>query len=651
MTKMVPGSFRALAPRVPTAVALVMMLTGCLVLVGWAGDIDLLKRLIPGRVAMNPLTALTFMMAGGSLWLCAGRQTARRQGPSHMLGLMVMVVGFFRLMGYVLDWQFGPDQWLFTDKLALEVEPFPNRMSPNTAVNFVFVGCGLLLMDRTTRGGRRPTEVFALLVDFISLLALLGYVYQVSWLYGFVAFIPMALPTALVFHLSALGMFCARRESGWMALIMSSSPGGALVRRLFPVLLPGLVMLGWLRLEGEQRGLFDAETGTTLYTIVTICTVSGLIWWSARSLHRSDTARRQVQEELERFFTVSQDMLCIAGKDGYFKRINPAFSRTLGYTTEELLSRPFAEFVHPEDLARTQVEADDISEGQTSDHFENRYRCKDGSWRWLWWKGQLSEVEGLIYATARDITEQKLAQGEIQALNQTLNERATQLDASNQELEAFCYSVSHDLRAPLRGISGFAQALEEHAGSSLDDTGRGYLARVRNASDRMGQLIDDLLKLSRLTRAEMHLEDVDLSVQAEAVLTQISQRDLQRQVEWSVAPGITVHGDVALLRVLLENLLENAWKFTSKNPQAKIEVGMIGEEKDAKICFVRDNGVGFDMRYASKLFGAFQRLHAMSEFPGTGIGLATVQRVIRRHGGKVWAEAVVNGGSTFYFVL
>ncbi len=626
-------------------------MAGGLALVGWVWDLDAIKRMLPGTVSMNPLTAIAFMLGGFSLWLHGAEAPLRPKFWPEALALPVLMIGFWRLMGYVFEWEVGIDQWLFADKLATDLAGQPNRMSPNAALNFVFLGCALLLMNRTTQRGWRLTEVFALLLGFVSLLALLGYVYQVSWLYGVVSFIPMALPTAIVFHLLAVGLLLARRDRGWVRLILSDSPGGALVRHLLPILLPTLVLLGWLRLAGERHGFFGAEMGTTLSTVMTILMVWGLIWWSARSLHRADKARRRVEGELERFFTLSLDMLCISGRDGRFKRINPAFSEILGYTVEELMKHPSIDYVHPEDREPTLKEAERISSGEPSLHFENRYRCKDGSYRWLWWKSHYLADTGFIYAAARDVTEPKRVQEEIRQLNETLHERATQLDASNQELEAFSYSVSHDLRAPLRGISGFTQALEEHSKAVLDEAAQSYLLRVRRAADRMGYLIDDLLKLSRLTRAEMHLEQVNLSQQAESILGQLKQREPQRQVEWVVQPEIVVTADAALVHVLLENLLENAWKFTSKNPKARIEVGQSPGPAGEGICHVRDNGVGFDMRYATKLFGAFQRLHSMVEFPGTGIGLATVQRVVRRHGGRVWADSELNVGSTFFFVV
>jgi len=242
------------------------------------------------------------------------------------------------------------------------------------------------------------------------------------------------------------------------------------------------------------------------------------------------------------------------------------------------------------------------------------------------------------------------AESEVRRLNDQLQQRAVLLEAANKELDAFCYSVSHDLRAPLRGMDGFSLALLEDYGDRFDETGQDYLRRVRAASQRMAQLIDDLLALSRVTRREMSRQQVDLSALAEAVASDLRASGPARHVELHVAPGLVANGDPALLRVVLENLLGNAWKFTGKRPDARIEFGT-AQRDGAMAFFIRDNGAGFDMAYADKLFVPFQRLHSTSEFPGTGVGLASVQRVIQRHGGRVWAEAEVGKGATFYFTL
>ncbi len=246
------------------------------------------------------------------------------------------------------------------------------------------------------------------------------------------------------------------------------------------------------------------------------------------------------------------------------------------------------------------------------------------------------------------------SQAEIQRMNADLEarvaERTEQLESANRELESFAYAVSHDLRAPLRSMSGFSQILRESAPAGLDDKSLHYLQRIQESSQRMSSLIEDLLSLSRITRSEFTARPGDLAQIANEAAAAIRERHPDRVVQLQIAPSMPINGDIRLLRIAMDNLLDNAWKYTAHAHPAKIEVG-VQERDGAAVYYVRDNGVGFDMQYADKLFAPFQRLHAESQFPGTGIGLVTVQRIVARHGGRIWVEAVPNEGAMFQFTL
>lgn len=268
---------------------------------------------------------------------------------------------------------------------------------------------------------------------------------------------------------------------------------------------------------------------------------------------------------------------------------------------------------------------------------------------------ELEHVVALRTAELQQAVEALLIrEQDIRKLNEDLEarvvQRTTELEQANKELESFSYSVSHDLRAPLRAINGFSHALIEDYGDCLDAQGQQYVQRIYSATQRMSQLIDDMLSLAHVARTELRGRVVDLSSMAETIAAELQRSDSTRTAVFVIAPNVLVSGDAYLLRIALENLLANAWKFTVHQPAARIEFGELLAPQ-ATTCYVRDNGAGFDMAYSAKLFGPFQRLHATHEFPGTGIGLATVQRIIHRHGGRVWAEGQVSQGATFYFTL
>jgi PAS domain S-box-containing protein len=376
---------------------------------------------------------------------------------------------------------------------------------------------------------------------------------------------------------------------------------------------------------------------------------------------RAEDALRASQARLAGILDIAEDAIISANADQRIILFNQGAERTFGYAAgevfgqaiEQLLPERFrvahrqhmAEFARSPSIARRMGARREVF-GVRKDGIEFPAEASIS---------RLDTPEGPVFTVIlRDVTERRRAEAEIRSLTADLErrvrDRTTELEIANRELEAFCYSVSHDLRAPLRAIDGFSQALLEDYLSHLNAKGQEYLQRVRAASQRMAQLIDDLLQLSRLTRGALRRQEVDLSGLARTVAEDLRLQEPERHVEFASADGVTASADPALMRVVFDNLLGNAWKFTSRKEPARIEFG-VSEHEGQPVYFVRDNGAGFDMSHAGKLFGAFQRLHAASAFPGTGIGLATVQRIIHRHGGSVWAEGAVEQGAAFYFTL
>jgi PAS domain S-box-containing protein len=375
-----------------------------------------------------------------------------------------------------------------------------------------------------------------------------------------------------------------------------------------------------------------------------------------RALRESRASYREVVDSIK-------EVIFQTNAEGEWVLLNPAWREITGIDVDRALGHRISEYVLEEDRATVNAWHERLRSGEVLDcRFEVRFPRSDGSIGWLAVAkhvrfdddGSFAGTSGLI----DDITERRLAAERLESLNQELEHRVrmrtAELEASNHELEAFSYSVSHDLRAPLRAIDGFSRLIEEDYGDKLDETGRGYFARVRAATQRMSQLIDDLLDLARITRATLNRQPTDLSAIAADVLRELAAADPSRRVEAAIAPDIQAVVDPVLVRVVLDNLIGNAWKYSSRRETTSIafgvEPGTSGGGAE-RVFFVRDNGAGFDMAYADKLFRPFSRLHSNNEFSGSGIGLATVQRVIHRHGGRIWADSKIDVGSTFYFTL
>ena len=883
---------------------------GLLVLVGWALDIPLLKSLHPSLVSMKANAALAFLLVGSALLLeQEPGVTPGRRRTARVLAAAAALIGAATLLQYALGLDLGIDQVLARDVPGAIETSAAGRMSPAAAMHFTLIGVAVILLDvRPARGRLRAAEGLVLIVGVCAMLSALGYLYGVPMLYEMGPHTALSLHAAVGLLVACLAILCARPDQGVMQVIASSSPAGALARRVLPaaILLPAA--FGWLRLQAQRAGLFDSDTGLALYTGASIVFFAGLVLWNLRALHRSDTARLREQSakraadlttresEARKAAVLEAALDCIVTMDhtGAIVEFNQAAERTFGYARADVAGKPLADLLVPPALrdahrnglqrylsggtpriigkrievsamrsdgtefpaevtvVRIRSEGSPMFTGYIRDITERvraaealraseaRFRrlvesgligivvagadgeihdandaflkmleysrddLEAGRLRWgdlassRWGEFERaaretpgatdsatpSEVElrgrdgdkvpvllGITrlddvstIAFVLDLTERKEAQAAIttlrreraadakfralleaapeamvimdqagrislvnseaervfgyaraemlgqsvdllfaggrfsadaRALGADLVLRGRRKDGSEfpievssspietedgpllssairdiserkegeerlrrakdeaeiamGELEAFSYSVAHDLRAPLRSINGFSSAMLEDWGHRLDDDARDYLRRIVSGAERMGHLIDALLTLARVSRTELLRESVDLTRLARSVFGHLQAVQPERAADFVVHDGLAVLGDPHLLRVLLENLLGNAWKFSSRRDLTRIEFGCVREDDD--VYYVRDNGAGFDMRYVNKLFTPFQRLHATSEFAGTGIGLATVQRIVRRHGGRIWAEAAIDKGSTFHFTL
>jgi len=420
-----------------------------------------------------------------------------------------------------------------------------------------------------------------------------------------------------------------------------------------------------LPLENRNGEKWEVEVVSNVYTEnnrqVIQCNIRD-ITSRFKAEEKLERLNREIERQAVAFKTLLSsisDMTFTFDRELRFRYANQSVEVLYGKKLEELIGKNFADLTYPEDLtAKIRQNLQQVFETGESVKGETLFPDTTGEigfYEYIF--NPVVSADGtveIVVGSAREITERKRTEETIRKLNETLElrvaERTAELKAANKELEAFSYSVSHDLRAPLRAIDGFSRALLEDHAEQLDETGQNYLSRVCAASTHMAQLIEDLLNLSRLSRSEMRPASVNMSNLVREIAEMMQEGEPERTVKFTIEDDVIVMGDERLLRIALQNLLGNAWKFTSKRVQAEIVFGQLQNGEKTEY-FVRDNGAGFDMAYADKLFGVFQRLHTVKEFDGTGIGLVTVQRIIHRHGGFIRAESKVGEGAAFYFTL
>lgn len=645
----------------PAATGAFACLVGIAVLIGWQFSVPFLKTPVPATAVMPPNAALCFILLGISLW-----QLRERGGGAgtalfgRACAAFVFLFSVLTLLEYTTGLNFGIDGLFYAHRLSDWTQgPHPGRVALDAAFAFMSLSLGLLLLDRKWKGPP-VSEYFATAAGLVAFLQLIGYWYEVQYLYGHGAVLRMPIHGVITVLVLSSGVFFSRTGEGFAALLLGRDISGSIARSLFVTIVVVLTLLGCLHIKLAAAGIVRPEFGTVLLAGIGAAVFSVFTFDTARWLRYQNIEREHVKalRLLASIIESSDDSIYSENLDGIITSWNKGAERLYGYTADEAIGQSTTILQPPDRDQEMRNLLNRISRGERIEHHESVRMCKDGHLVDIFATfSPLKDSDGNITgisAIVPSIMERERAIEEIRQLNADLEHRVLQrtaeLTASNKELEAFSYSVSHDLRAPLRHIDGFSKMLLERYHQQLDAKGRHYLEEVRLGTQNMGVLIDELLTLSRISRQEPQLQAGGLDSLFEDARIELMKDAGNRKIEWRIASLPFVKCDPVLMRQAIVNLLSNAVKYTGPRELAVIEVGQM-QQGNETVVYVRDNGVGFNMKYADKLFGVFQRLHRSEDFEGSGVGLATVQRIITKHGGRVWAEAELNKGATFFFTL
>jgi signal transduction histidine kinase len=697
------------------AVALLCVSAGVMALLGWWLSKPWLTSLVPG-FTMKPNTAMCFVLSGLSLAGLAARPAGTsgplRRSAALMQPVAAMLLLSFAgatLLSYVLHLPTGIDKLLVADDSPNQMQVFPWRMSPISAISFSLLATALLPWRARLTRLWVGLELIVLLIAISAFIMVLGHTYRAASLYSLPGFSSVALHTALGLLLLSVAVLVVHPRFQMARQLMAPDQAGAGMRRLLPaaVLLPCLI--GWLLLQGQLRGWYGTEIGLAMFTAANMLVFSSLVWWNALVVRRSEVTllghlrRLQAVAEMDRAILGMRSMQEIAGTAvDHLRRMVPCacasvvvFDRNSGAHrllaagtcgNDDFIPRAHSVAIYEQALqavgAGQGIELGDLRTVQaTSPLFREWRQAGAVSYAALPLRGEqhllgmleLSDVRPdsftaehlqAVHSIADQLAialQQALLREDIDrhtaSLERRVQERTRELQAMNQELtfanrdlEEFTASAAHDLRAPLNAMAGHCGILREFIQQHSDADALHHMERIDVSLRRMNDVIDGMLGLAQLTKIELVQRPIDLDALATDVIAELTQQYPDHEVQYRIDCGPAIRADPRLIRSLLFNLLANAWKYTTRTEHPKVELTSIASESGPAFV-VRDNGVGFDMNFAQHLFEPFRRMHTMAEFPGVGIGLATAARIVQRYGGKIWAESSVGNGAAFYFTL
>ncbi|UII24081.1 PAS domain-containing sensor histidine kinase [Fulvivirga ligni] len=613
---------------------------GILVIVGWFLDVEWIKRPIPGLVAMNPLTAICFILT--AIAFCLG---SKKKSFSYFVAVLTGTIVIGHLILLILDTSFQLDQLVFKGRLWVEAEgTVSNRMAPNTAICFLLSNAAIILLKRDYLP--YVTQILALLVIILAGFSIIGYAYKAEEYYGMLEYFPMAIHTAIGFFLLQLALLFRTSNKAIMREITSPLTGGFMARLLLPLSVTVTFLAGFFASLSHRLLIISDELGITLVICTLIISNGFFIWKASAKINQKEKLRIKAEEKnlltstlLKSSINSLNDMSiisidkqyrCISFNTSFQKGVRKIYGVEIdhGQSLWSIILNE-KERLELKDKCKRVFKGEIIT--------EEKFIKEINAWHEKKYRPIYDHNHDIIGMTlfVSDITERRV--------------REAKLEEANKELEAFSYTVAHDLRAPLRIIDGYITILNEDY-KDLDEGAQRLFEVISRNAVKMGNLIDELLSFAKLGRQSLSLSHVDFEKLINEVLSeQISLMENQN-IEVIIGKIENFNCDRALIRQVLVNLISNALKYSQKKDKIIIEIGCF-ENNNEITYYIKDNGAGFNMQYSDKIFGVFERLHKDSEFEGTGVGLAIVQKIIKKHGGEIWAEAEEGNGATFYFTM
>ena len=654
--------------------AFAVVMIALTVLLGWFFSITFFQYPLSIWGAMNPATSIGFIFSGSSFLLLNTKTYSKTKHIiASILAGCVCFIGILKILELLTNIELGLDNIIYTITSG-EGNRSLNAMSTASGACFILIGSSLFLLNMDVFPRPVLAHLLAFITALISLFSLLCVFFAATGSNLFIT--PLSVHTSLCFLFISVSILFINADTGLFKEFTGKLSGSITAKFLIPVAIIFPVLFGYLRIYGEHAGWFNAELGSAFYSVILVCLSLVVIHLNSKMLNKRDVLRNRIEERLENL-NIELESRVRAGSEEILK--NEKIYQTIASNIPNS-----AIFILDKNENFTLIEGDildklgyskkDIHKNVREVMPETRYNVAGPLYKRML-KGERFSVQrrvngydlfvqfvplvnedGIVeqgMVISIDVTEIKIAENEIRELNLKLEKKVVagteQLIAANKELEAFSYSVSHDLRAPLRAVDGYTRMIQEDYGHMFDEEGKRLLETVQSNAKRMGVLIDDLLAFSRLGKKELIKNEVNMTANASAALTEINKTVDHRSavIIDDLHPS---RADYGLISQVFINLISNAIKYSAKKEKPVIRVH--SEMRENEIIYsVADNGAGFDMRYVSKLFGVFQRLHGIEEFEGTGVGLAIVKRIVNKHGGRVWAEGKPGEGATFYFTL